>query len=239
MAVLPLTEHPQIYLLLGQSNMAGRGVVGHEDRTPHPRVLTLDASGEWRTAIEPITTDATGKAGVGPGVSFGKAMAEHDPDVTVGLVPCAVGGTPLRRWQQSGDLYAAAVQRARLAMRIGTLRGVLWHQGESDISAGLAPTYATRLDQMIRDLRADLESPGLAFVAGALGEFLGTRSGNAADVDIVNAALATLPERMVHTGSVSVAGLTHTGDHLHFDTASQRELGRRFASEMIRLQSRP
>jgi hypothetical protein len=35
---------------------------------------------------------------------------------------------------------------------------------------------------------------------------------------------------------VTAEGLTHKGDTLHFDAASARELGRRYAEQMKRLQ---
>jgi hypothetical protein len=204
----------------------------------HPRVLSLDTNAAWQLAIEPITHDKPQVLGVGPGVPFGKAMAEKNPDVTIGLVPCAFGGTPLKRWQKGGDLYSNAFHRAGLAIKAGTLKGVLWHQGESDSTPALAKTYGERLDQMIRDLRADFGSPDLPFVAGQLGEFLYTRgSNNVAEVRLVNDTLAKLPERVPHTGCASSAGLNHKGDQLHFDAASQRELGRRYAAEMIRLRA--
>ena len=200
-AKFPAKERFHLYLLMGQSNMAGRGMIEAADKTPHPRVLTLDTNGAWQLAVEPITHDKPQVLGVGPGVAFGKTMAEKNPEVTIGLVPCAFGGTPLQRWQKSGDLYSNAVHRAKLAMRTGTLKGVLWHQGESDSTPALAQTYGERLDQMIRDLRADLDSPGLPFVAGQLGEFLYTRgSNNVAEVRLVNDTLARLAERVPHTG---------------------------------------
>jgi hypothetical protein len=235
---LPAKEKLHLYLMLGQSNMSGRGRIEAEDTTPHPRVLMFTTNANWQPAVEPVTHDRPKMLGVGPGLAFGKAMAEKNPDVTIGLVPCSLGGTPLSRWQKGGDLYSNAVHRAKLAMKSGRLKGVLWHQGESDSSPGKAETYGTRLDQMIRDLRADLASPDIPFVAGQLGEFLYTRgSNNVAEVRLVNDTLAKLADRVPHTGCTSSTGLNHKGDQLHFDAASQREMGRRFAREMIRLQA--
>ena len=237
---LPAKSKFHLYLLIGQSNMAGRGLLGEEDKTPHPRVLMFTTNAVWQTAIEPVTHDKPTMLGVGPGLAFGKAMAEQNPDITIGLVPCAFGGTPLARWQKGGDLYSNAVHRAKLAMEVGSLKGVLWHQGESDSKPGLAETYGVRLAQMIRDLRADLGSPDLPFVAGQLGEFLYTRqTNNVPEARTVNDALARLPREVPHTGFISVKGLTHKGDQLHFDAASQREMGRRFAAEMLRLSVKP
>jgi len=93
--------HFHLYLLIGQSNMAGRGEVGPQDREIHPRVLALSKEGEWVPAIDPIHFDKP-IAGVGPGRTFGKTMAAHDPSVRIGLIPCAVGGSPISTWQHSG-----------------------------------------------------------------------------------------------------------------------------------------
>src|SRR5687767_12953069 len=101
---LPDKSHLHLFLMMGQSNMAGRGAVGEEDRTPQPRVLVFTADERWEPAVEPITRDRKSGLGVGPGLAFGKAMAERDPAVTIGLIPCAVGGTPLSRWEKGGDL---------------------------------------------------------------------------------------------------------------------------------------
>jgi len=222
---------------MGQSNMAGRGEIESEDETPHPRVLTFTTNGRWELAAEPITHDKPKMLGVGPGLPFGKAMAERNPSVTIGLVPCPFGGTPLKRWQRGGDLYSNAVDRAKLAMRSGMLKGVLWHQGESDSgTATSANTYGARLARMVQDLRADLAAPSLPFVAGQIGEFLYNRGPDKSPfARVVNDAIAKLSEDVPATGFVSSSGLTHKADKLHFNAASQSELGRRFAAEIARL----
>jgi hypothetical protein len=91
---------------------------------------------------------------------------------------------------------------------------------------------------MIQDIRADLGTPDLPFVAGQIGEFLYDRGpGHAAYPRVVNAALAALPEKVPATACAPSKGLKDKGDVLHFDAPSQRELGRRYATEMLRLQS--
>ncbi len=238
---LPVKEKLHIYLLIGQSNMAGRGKIGPEDKTTHPRVLMFTLANQWEPAVEPVTHDRPGMLGVGPALSFGKTMADKEPGATIGLVSCALGATPLRRWEHGGDLYSNAVQRVKIAMQDGTLKGILWHQGESDSSASTnATTYGTRLAQMVKDIRTDLNAPNLPFVAGQIGEFLYDRGPEHTPyARVVNEAIAKLPETLPAAGCAPSSGLKDKGDVLHFDSAAQREYGRRYAAVMLELQAAP
>jgi hypothetical protein len=236
---VPAKNKMKIYLLIGQSNMAGRGKVEQEDKTPHPRVLLFETNNSWVPAVEPLTKDPHKYHGTGPGLAFAKAMADKDPTVTIGLVTAAVGGTPLSRWVKGADLYETAVQRAKLALKDGTLAGILWHQGESDTGTEEnANTYGTRLAKMIADLRTDLGAPNVPFVAGELGEFVIERKkGKPVPLaKVVNAALEDLPNHVPLTGCASAKGLKDGGDELHFSSPAQREFGRRYAEIMWNLQ---
>ena len=235
---LPSKAKFHLYLLIGQSNMAGRGKMTGADCKPVQGILKLNKQDTWEPAAHPLHFDKPTIAGVGLGLSFAEEMAKSDPDAIIGLIPCAVGGTPLSRWSQGGDLYNEAFRRAKLAMRDGTLRGVLWHQGENDSgSAKTADTYGRRLAKMIRDLRSDLGLPDLPFVAGRLGEFYVARV-NTDAIRTVDNALNTIGDHVNHTACANAAGLEHKGDVCHFNTDALRQFGRRYAAEMKRLQGR-
>lgn len=227
-----------LYLLMGQSNMAGRDTSDLATQLDDPRILALAADGRWAVARDPIHAK-TGRIepGVGPGIAFAREMLCADPTITIGLVPTAVGGTPLRRWVKGGDLYEQAVARAREASKAGVIRGVLWHQGESDAeSPASAASYGARLTQMFRDLRQDLGQPELPIVVGEMGRFtLPSRLPEAATVRTVQ---RRMPEALPHIGFADSAGLGHLGDDLHFSADAARELGRRFADAMLALQAR-
>jgi len=230
-----------LYTLIGQSNMAGRGTVEPEDRVSHPRVLCLDRDRQWVPAVDPLHFDKP-IAGVGPGLTFGKVMAGHRPDVWIGLVPCAVGGSPIRTWQPGGyweqtssHPYDDTLARCRIAQQSGVLKGFLWHQGESDSNEQDAPLYLERLRTLVDRLRTTLQAPQAAFVAATLGDFFGARSEWAA---AINGALEQLSAEVANTACIQAAGLVHGGDELHFDAASARELGRRYAKAMLALQER-
>ena len=223
-----------LYLLIGQSNMAGRGKVTLEDKVAVPRVLMLNKANEWVSAVDPISFDKK-IAGVSLGRTFGIEMAKANPKVKIGLIPCAVGGTPIRRWQQNGDLYQSALKRAQTAMKTGPIKGILWHQGESDSgSEATAEIYAQQLHAMIAAWRKDLGNQKIPVVVGELGQFF-KRAKHKAKVD---AALKVLPGKVKHTAWVTSADLDHKGDVVHFNAASYREFGQRYAAALRKLQAK-
>lgn len=236
---LPAKEKFHLYLLVGQSNMAGRGALADQDKVAHPRVLKFAKENAWAPGTDPLHFDKP-IAGVGLGSSFGRAMAEANQDVTIGLIPCAVGGTPLARWSKGGDLYQQALERAKIALKDGTLKGILWHQGESDSgNERTAASYGERLAKMVKDLRADLGAGEVPFVAGRLGEFLkrADKDGKPSHWPLVNEQIAGLPKAVSSSASVDSTGLKHKGDEVHFDSPSLREFGQRYAEAMKKLQA--
>jgi hypothetical protein len=218
--------------------MAGRGIVTPADETPLPRVLMLNQAGEWVPAVDPLHFDKPSVVGVGLGRTFGLTVADAHPGITVGLIPCAVGGSPIDAWKP-GEFYPPtkshpwddAIRRAKLALRSGTLKGILWHQGESDSKAGLAPDYRRKLHDLVARLRVELDAPTVPFIAGQLGRF----SDNPWDEhrEKVDTAHRELPRDVPFTAFVSSEGLNHKGDKVHFDADSYRELGRRYAKAYL------
>ena len=51
----------------------------------------------------------------------------------------------------------------------------------------------------------------------------------------VDQAHRDLPARVPHTAFVSAEGLRHKGDKVHFDAASYREFGKRYAEAYAKL----
>lgn len=226
-----------LYLLIGQSNMAGRGTVDAESKATHPRVLMLNKNREWVPATDPMHFDKP-VAGVGPGLAFGRQMAEGNPAIRIGLVPCAVGGSPISAWTPGGEdkatrthPYDDMLERARAAMKAGVLKGILWHQGESDLKNA---DYGARLTELIERLRKDLAAPNAPFIASELSPL---NPKNADAVAAFNGIVQDL--RAGNYGCVSGAGLADRGDKLHYDSASARILGQRFAEKMKALLANP
>ena len=236
---LPAKDRLHLYLLIGQSNMAGRGVMDDVATQAHPRVFKFTKENAWAPATDPLHFDKPTIAGVGLGSSFGRAMADASPDATIGLIPCAVGGTPLSRWSKGGDLYAQALNRTKLALKDGTLKGILWHQGENDSgNEALAKSYGERLAKLVQDIRADLGAGEIPFVAGKLGEFLmrEDKDGKPSRWALVNEQIGAMPKSVPNSAAVESTGLKPKKDMVHFDTPSLREFGQRYAEAMKRLQ---
>ncbi|QJX48220.1 sialate O-acetylesterase [Hymenobacter taeanensis] len=241
-------EKFQLYLLVGQSNMAGRGQVEAQDTATNPRVLRLNKAGQWELAQDPLHFDKP-TAGVGPGLTFGRDMAALDPSVVVGLIPCAVGGSGIDVWQPGAYFpdtqvkpYDEALDRARLAMQQGRLAGIIWHQGETDCTPEKSAAYQQKLRDMIARFRQDLQAPTVPFVAGQLPAFQFTTPGPkgkpqpSPDLTRINRALVQLKHDVGHYEYISTEGTHDRGDQLHFDAAAARLLGHRYAQAMRKLQ---
>jgi hypothetical protein len=241
-ATPPARASFHIYLLMGQSNMVGRDIRSLASQVDNPRVLSLNHDNQWLIAREPIHYDTQKPAGRGPGIPFAvemlKPLQNADSNATIGLVPCAVGGTPLSRWVKGADLYEVCMVRAKIAAQAGIITGMIWHQGEADTTdKQLADTYASRLTQMFTDLRADLNQPDLPIVVGQLGPFLD--SAKYPFLDTVKSAIEHMPAALPHIGYADSAGLEDRGDQLHFSADSQKIFGARYARAMQGLATNP
>jgi Carbohydrate esterase, sialic acid-specific acetylesterase len=218
----------QLFLLIGQSNMAGRGKVESQDREPIPRVWMLNKTMDWVAAIDPMHSDIPA-AGVGLGRSFAKVLAKSDPTANIGLIPAAVGGTSLDQWKPGGKLYSEAVRRTRAAMKAGKLRGVLWHQGEGEASdPALASSYRERFSAFIKQLRTDLDAPDVPVIVGQL-----CQTAPKPFRQVVDEQLTLIPLRVPHSVFVSSEGLKHEEGQVHFNAAELREFGRRYGHAFL------
>ncbi|HRR35046.1 MAG TPA: sialate O-acetylesterase [Kiritimatiellia bacterium] len=218
----------ELFLLIGQSNMAGRGKVEPADQVPNPRILMLDKTNAWVPAIDPVHFDKPKIAGVGLASEFARRVAAAQPEAVVGLVPCAFGGTSLDQWRPGSDLYTNAVARARVAMRNGKLRAILWHQGEADCSPTKTATYPERFSKMIAQLRSDLNVPDVPVLVGELGRYRDTYAG-------FNTMLPQVIQAVPNSASVSSEGLGANQDNVHFSREALIEFGARYFEAYERL----
>jgi len=224
-----------LVLLIGQSNMAGRGEVEAEDLQDSPGLEKLDINLQWQAAAEPLHFDRA-FAGTGPGRTFGKMLLAVHPSQQVGLVPCAVGGSPISVWRPGQQFstgehpYDDTIRRARAAQADGEFVAILWHQGESDAKQQNAG-YQAELRALIVRLRGELALPAVPFICGELGRYLASEY----VVGPINAATQAVVAELPYLGFVSSEGLEAKADRLHFCAASARELGKRYFAAYLAL----
>jgi len=222
-------EKLHLYLLIGQSNMAGRAEIPEDARDILDRCYLLNDKNEWEPASNPLNRHSSVRKDLamqklGPGYSFARKLLEKDKNIKIGLIVNARGGTKIDEWLGKSELYWGARKRTKAVLHHGTLKGVLWHQGESDINA--ADGYLEKLQTLVSNLRADFSDPNLPFVAGQI------HKGPA-----INEQISKLPET-THATAVVTAEELITTDGTHFDTKSQLLLGERYAEQLIDLQAK-
>ncbi len=249
-----------VFLLAGQSNMSGRGVGADSEAAlpAHARILVWD--GKLVPATDPLPHQDLGHKplAVGPGLSFARAYLHGASAAThVVLVPAAFGGTGFSdaagSWRVGSGAVSAltltAVARTNAAMQhLGPkarFGGILWHQGETDGVRGMAPQqYQSELASLIAWFRAHIHGAEAAtpvvvgqYVPSHMARSRARPGDTLAGIAQVNAALA---QHVGHVGIVDSTGLHGNAepDGVHFDAASQRAMGRRYAAAFSALERR-
>lgn len=214
------------FLLIGQSNMAGRGFRDEVAPIDNDRLYVL-RNGRWQPMYVPVNPDRP-FSGINLAESFAQACAkEYDTDV--GLIPCADGGSCLDQWEPGGLLFDHAVAQAKLAMRTSVIAGVLWHQGESDCSDDRYPCYEEKCTRIFRALREKLGLEDVPFLVGGLGDYLPLCTFlDVKNYFFINEMLEKIAREDENIGFVSAEGLTANPDQLHFNAQSLRAFGLRY-----------
>jgi hypothetical protein len=245
-----------IYLAFGQSNMEGQGAIEQQDKSVDDRFQVLWAAdngscsgktkGKWSTAVPPLAHCQGAK--LGPTDYFGRTMVEKtDPQIKVGVIVVAVAGCSIQlfdkdsyanyaRTQQSwmtqrindygGNPYGRLIEMAKKAQEEGVIKGIIFHQGETDAGDGNWPSAVKKVyDNIIKDLGLENDIPFLA------GEVL--RSGVSKGA---NNNIAKLPQQSKNFYVVSSEGFNQAlgdGQNVHFTSQEYRDFGKRYAEKMI------
>ena len=240
-----------VYLVIGQSNMAGRGEMTEADKDVIPGVYILDDRDSIVPASAPLNIYSSVRKkkeiqGVNPAMSFCRLVAEKTSRKIL-LVVNARGGTSIERWMKNykgtvrysakvdgperdgmliPSLYEEAVRRTRIAMRYGQLKGILWHQGESNSEEDASKQDLSQLSTFVADLRNDLDAPDVPFVAGEIYE-------GYKNAVYFNRQIRKISRKIDNAYCVSSKGCTSKSDQLHFSRDGQILLGERYAAIIL------
>lgn len=235
-----------VYLLIGQSNMAGFGEFEPRDTVDAiDGVWILDPEGKPAPAVAPLNKFSTIRKdikiqGFNPGTEFSRVMHERTGRPIL-LVVNARGGTSIKKWQPGADdaYFEEAVRRARQGMELGELKAILWHQGESDIIRN-TPGYTDLFITMISSLRKELGLGDIPVVLGQVGRWNWADRGKIDDFN--ESVLPATVEAVPNSAQVSSEGLKRRfeEDELdpHFGREAQLELGRRYADVLTALMAK-
>lgn len=224
------------FLIIGQSNMAGRGFLNEAPVWDNPHLKVM-RNGRWQPMYRPVNPDRP-FSGSNLAESFADSYA-REFDVDTGIIPCADGGTSLDQWAVGGLLFDHACYMAELASRTSTIAGVLWHQGESDCADGLYQLYEEKFTKIMASFRKKLGLYDVPFLLGGLGDFLTESNPNPIyrNVKYINDALFNIAKNNPMTGFVSAKGLGGNPDNLHFNAQALWEFGLRYYDEFKKLRN--
>lgn len=226
-----------VFLLLGQSNMAGYPTVEKKDTVKNSRILVLGfdtckytgrIKDTWDIAYPPL--HECRQNAIGPGDWFAKNLISKYPkNDTIRLVPCAISGEKIETFMKGrGSRYDWIIKRAKMAQEAGgVIEGIIFNQGESNNGQS---DWPEKVAQLVSDLKVDLGLGDIPFIAGEL-LYSGGCAGH-------NRLINELPKIIPHCSVVSAKGLVvdpaDTRYRLHFDHDSQVAYGKRYAKKMIK-----
>jgi hypothetical protein len=247
-----------IFLCFGQSNMEGFPGIEQQDQTPvDDRFQVLAAvdfpklgrtKGNWYPAVPPLCRGSTGLC---PADYFGRTLVANLPaNIRVGVVNVSVAGCKIElfekdtyrtyaatapSWmtniimQYGGNPYARLVEMGALAQKAGVIKGILLHQGESNTNDKEWPNKVKGIyENLIKDL--NLKAEEVPLLAGELVN--ADQKGACASM---NSIIVDLPKTIPNSYVISSKGCTGRSDHLHFNPAGYRELGKRYGERMLSL----
>jgi len=248
-----------IYLCFGQSNMEAGARPEEQDKGEVDKRFQMLAAvdmprlnrtkGNWYLATPPLNRQENN---MGPVDWFGRTMAAHMPkDCRVGVINVSVAGAKIELWekdtytnylnsaaswmknickQYDGNPYQRLVDMAKIAQQDGVIKGILLHQGESNPSDQQWCNKVKGIyDNLMKDL--NLKPEDVPFLAGELKS--AEEGGKCAGFN--TAVLANLPKVLPNSHIISSKGCKGVNDGFHFNTAGMRELGKRYAIQMLKL----
>jgi hypothetical protein len=249
-----------IYLCFGQSNMEAGARPENEDSVAVDERFQMLAAvdnpklgrtkGHWYVAEPPINRPENN---MGPVDWFGRTMVANLPgEYRVGVINVSVAGAKIELWdkdhyktyldsaaswmqgickQYDGNPYQRLVEMAKIAKQYGVIKGILLHQGESNSSD---PEWPKKVKHIYSNLLKDLhlKARRIPLLAGELKSKEENGVCYAFNTDI----LPNLRKEVHNSYIISSKGVKGIPDKFHFSTAGMRELGRRYALQMLEIE---
>jgi hypothetical protein len=237
----------KVFLLAGQSNMAGIGM--NHELTPQYKEpienVKIYASGTVDNNVAGIWGTlkigyGSGTGCFGPELIFGRDMAKLLPESKVLLIKEGWSGTSLSGdWRPpsaggtTGKLYTSFItntKKALSALSPGTqyeIAGMCWMQGESDACApNIASDYEGNLTAFISDVRKELNAPNMPFVIAMIDD-----SSSWPYFETVRQGEINVSEKVPHVGIFDTKDLDTDG--MHYKTQGMLDMGTLFAQTMF------
>lgn len=233
-------ENLDIYVCIGQSNMAGRAVLPSELTDTLDNVFLLNSDGVFEKAVNPLNRYSNIRKDIsiqrlGPAYEFGITISRLTKS-DVGLVVNARGGSSINSWIKGSKdgYYEKTLSRIREAMKYGVVKAILWHQGETDCA--YSDKYMEKLQKLITELRTDLGMEDLPVVVGQISKWDGWTK-RPEGTRAFNEMITTVSDFIPNSGFVTSEGIKPYKDEFdpHFDTGGQLLLGKRYAYKIIDL----
>ena len=242
-----------VYLLIGQSNMSGRGYLFPKDKHVLNGVFLLDTEGKVVPASQPLNRYSSVRKklslqAMGLGGSFGRDIYLATGRKVL-LVVNARSATSARQWLPGADpviagssksddlfkegqeipgLYEEAVRRTRQAMKYGKLKGILFHQGEADAYEKYAPLWQDKVAEIASSLRSDLKAKNVPFIVGETNHAF-SRS------YLINPQIQDVMKIIPNCDWASAEGCNLNKDKIHFSRQGITLLGHRYAEKVLQM----
>jgi hypothetical protein len=177
--------------------------------------------------------------GLDCGLSFGKELLKHIPDsISILIIPTAVGGSSISQWINDSVFRNVALlsnfnKKVEIGKEYGKIKGILWHQGESDAIKGeRINIYDEQLKKLFTLFRNKTDNNSLPILIGELGSF----SQNDDNWRAINSEIEEYIKTDTNAYLIKTNDLNHKGDRIHFDSEGQRKLGQRFAEKFNQIE---
>lgn len=245
----------RVFVLAGQSNMAGGGAMASlptspfDYTQPQPDVsydywnnvststtTRIYESADWEL-LRPLYPGFPGTT-YGPELAFGRTLADRISGDSIAIIKVAKSGTDLMyNWDPSGPLYqnmidqvAEAVGRLEVSGANPVMSGFVWVQGEGDAQVEAKSWYYRQnLEELFSSVRQAWNAPDLPMLYNQLHVDC-----NRSYVDLLRESQEIVDQGDPNAHMINIDDLALNSDSVHFTGQTHLEVGRRFADAYSR-----